>query len=235
MGKVDLYVMSYDQLQQFKTWCSGYTIFDKYGFVMPLTRWGMFDSITEDNWESTSDFPDHRHLVYSAPDRIAYFIIHHCKLDFIQEQLKRTYSDKYDKVKSDIKYANSVMYNFSDVVMARNGNYGTHFKIYKMRLHTNRNNPVNSNCWQIRIYKDKKQENSTELQFVMYSVPKNNNRIGTWDNINDIVDCEKYSEVCENCRTIKALTRRIRKWRLPVGTILYIEDKEEVSYKVIIK
>ena len=76
--------------------------------------------------------------------------------------------------------------------------------------------------WCIRIFKDKVTVNSDFLRFMMYSVPKKERKIGTWDVIGDCVICYYKSSDCNDCRTIKALARRIRKWKLPVGTELKV-------------
>ena len=92
--------------------------------------------------------------------------------------------------------------------------------------------------WTIRIFKDRVTDFSDYLRFMMYSVPKEKGRIGTWDAVGDCVICRLKSSDCHDCRTIRALARRIKKWKLPVGTELKVYSfrcSNDDYYKIVIK
>lgn len=94
--------------------------------------------------------------------------------------------------------------------------------------------------WCIEIYKDVQNHLSDDLRNMMYSEPLKEQKqvIGTWNRIGDFVICDVWSDLCNDCKTIKALARRIRKWKLPVGTELRVFNfnyPEDDCYRIIIK
>lgn len=101
-------------------------------------------------------------------------------------------------------------------------------------------NNVHRPNWVIEIYKDKQTSLSDELRFMMYTPPLKEQKqiIGTWNRLGDFIICDVWEDICNDCKTIKALTRRIRKWKLPVGTelrVFNINYPEDDCYRIIIK
>ena len=54
-----------------------------------------------------------------------------------------------------------------------------------------------------------------ELGFMWYH--RNHN---SWDFTDEFVICDGSSSVCHNYKTIRAIKRAIRKWKLPIGTTI---------------
>ena len=276
MAAIDkVYVNSYEQADQFRTWCKAHTISDKYGVVKPLSYW-VFKNINEwDDWSTA-------HPIFSAPNPVDYYVIRNCPFDFVQKSMKVNYDSAYDKIKNaEMYYTDNIgTINFETYQYLPDYTPGMHFSIKRVKgiLHCD-GVPVKSNrpyhtrqftknrisldlkardkwnkthhnkddqqstqihqpYWCIKIFKDKVTINSDFLRFMMYSVPKNERKIGTWDVIGDCVICYYKSSDCNDCRTIKALTRRIRKWKLPIGTELKVYQlryPDDDYYKIVIK
>lgn len=47
-----------------------------------------------------------------------------------------------------------------------------------------------------------------------------NSKYNTWDFSDELVICENTSSICCKYKTIRAIKRAIRKWKLPIGTII---------------
>lgn len=260
MAAIDkIYVNSYDHMCQFRDWCKGHTITDKYGVVKSLTYWGLF-YWEEETWNEDSCYKDCSHPVYSAPYLVDYYLIRNCPFDFIQDRLKVMYGEEdYNEIKNTERYYKTDYSVYDLVEYCRLPEYepGTHFTIQRVKsrlIHTKNGKFVKCNrvplhkeyrdspYWDITIYKDQVTPLSNVLQFMMYSEPikKTGQKrgIGTWDNISDLVIADWRSSSCNDCKTIKALTRRIRKWKLPVGTVLHVASfryPNDDYYKIVIK
>ena len=60
--------------------------------------------------------------------------------------------------------------------------------------------------------------------YVWYHPNKNRNKIGTWDFVGEFVDSD-WSSSTAHCKTIRSLARRIKKWKLPVGTTVKLTGR----------
>lgn len=244
MAYIDkIYVKTKAQAEEFKEWCRHQFVTDKYGKTVSLHRW-----CNEKNVIDSFDWSSGEKPVFSATWDLDYYIIKNCPFDYIQDRLKIMYGeDTYNGIKNGTY----------DPVAERPKSCvgpGYHYNIFPVETFDNHlfNKPV-ANCFHISIYKNHITENSDYLQFVGYNhnwcshsiYDKNGEvkkryrvkeQIGTWDSLFDFVIADSHSEDCCDCKSIKALTRRIRKWGLPIGTVLIVEDpKYKITYKVVIK
>jgi len=244
MAYIDkIYVKTREQAAEFKEWCKTQVLTDKYGKTVSLAHW-CYDNDYLDNVDwSSGEKP-----VFSASWDQDYYIIRNCPFDYIQNRLKVMYGEEaYNGIKNGT-------YIPEDERPKSCTKPGYHYRIYPVEIIDNRlfTKPI-ANCFHISIYKNQITENSSYLQFMGYNhyltlhavYDKNNElkkwyrtktKIGTWDTMYDFVIADGFSEDCCDCKSLKALTRRIRKWGLPIGTVLIVEDpKYKITYKIVIK
>ena len=142
MAAIDkVYVNSYEQADQFRTWCKAHTISDKYGVVKPLSYW-VFKNINEwDDWSTA-------HPIFSAPNPVDYYVIRNCPFDFVQKSMKVNYDSAYDKIKNaEMYYTDNIgTINFETYQYLPDYTPGMHFSIKRVKgiLHCN-GVPVKSN------------------------------------------------------------------------------------------
>lgn len=129
--------------------------------------------------------------------------------------------------KSDYqKILDNELYNSPSI----NYEYGKHFKIIKLPFYQCKcNYPIKYNgyqpCWNI----DLKLPNG---EFMWWH---NNSIIGTWDFPEEFVE-SKWSVSSTYCKSLKAIKRRIIKWKLPVGTIVRLSGRYVgETYEIIVK
>ena len=87
------------------------------------------------------------------------------------------------------------------------------------------NTPFGCNFWWIEV------DIPDELGYVWYH--KNHN---SWDFSDEFVISEGSSSICTKYKTIRAIKRAIRKWKLPIGTTVRCTGKyicETYIFKVI--
>lgn len=141
-----------------------------------------------------------------APCYIDAYLIRNCPFDFIQNNLKFMYGDEhYNLIKEDKLYTTSYRQNESI-----NGN---HIKCIKHppKLY---NKIIGCRYWFVTVI--------VPNDYVSYSTKYNR-----WDFYDEFVI--NHSSCCVKYKSIRAVKRAIRKWNLPVGSIItclgmYIED-----------
>lgn len=257
-----IYVKTKDQALEFIDWCFGRFVTDKYGNKESLLNWCIPKHQIEGvDWSNDSDYP-----VYNGSVGADFYLIQNCPFDYIQDRLKLIYGSDYDSIKdgtykSEISNCDfpvgrhfrifkmtpsEIKSLFSEDFIQENMDICV--PVDKML-----NKVISNKYWQVSIYKNKVTELSDYLRFLgynghnsyhSYTDNKGNTRfyrtpikIGSWDQIGEEVKCDYWSDCCEDCKTIRALTRCItKKWNLPVGTELIVTRMNfDAFYKIIIK
>ena len=251
MAAIDkIYIDSFEKYKLFKDWCRTQPkIKDKYGKETSLINY--IFNYTE--WEEGAVLP-----VCNNPYYIDAYLIRNCPFDFIQEELMLSYGKwtqdeiekAYDVVmkrggekskggifpwlsKEDFSIIDGKIFlkrnqdSYYDLIKRgklyatpyTNKKYkvGKSFKIVQCpQQHYNR--PFKGKRWFIHVDIPK------DLGYIWYHSNTN-----TWDFSEEFVISNGISNCCTKYKTIKAIKRAIRKWKLPVGTIVtctgrYVED-----------
>ena len=251
MAAIDkIYVDSFEKYKLFKDWCKTQPkIKDKYGKETSLINY--IFNYTE--WEDGAVLP-----VCNNPYYIDAYLIRNCPFDFIQEELMLSYGKwtqdeiekAYDVVmkrggekskggifpwlsKEDFSIIDGKIFlkrnQDSDYDLIKRGKLyatpytnkkykvGKSFKIVQCpQQHYNR--PFKGKRWFIHVDIPK------DLGYIWY-----HSKTNTWDFCEEFVISDGISNYCTKYKTIKAIKRAIRKWKLPVGTIVtctgrYVED-----------
>ena len=256
MAAIDkIYINKFEDYLLFKDWCNNQPkIKDKYGSECSISdylyQWKSF----EDNKE----YP-----IFRAPYYIDAYLIRNCPFDFIQDELKLNYgyksqewiNDAYNTVMNrndenknfytwlkpeDFKIVNGVVTllnkPISDYELIKEGKlYATPYtqKKYIIGKHIKCirhpsiqfNTPFGYNFWWVEV------DTPDELGYVWYHKKHN-----SWDFSDEFVISESSSSVCTKYKTIRAIKRAIRKWKLPIGTTVRCTGKyicETYIFKVI--
>lgn len=210
------YIKTYNQYKEVCDWCKDIIVTFDNTFVKNVS-FKPSDYIHEYTEDDFNNLPENGELVlWNTPSYMDKWLIKNCPIDFIQKRLKEQYGDDYDGIK--------------------NGNYETykrnglaqyiHFKVIKKPhvyrrfsfIYTDRQN-------KLRVYKD--------------------NKMGVWDiRIKDKDYCWFYNEQCDywtnniegfpfdafTCTlkkknlNIKSICRYLRKWNLPAGIKITIDN-----------
>ena len=252
MAAIDkIYVNSFEKYKIFKDWCMTQPkIKDKYGREISLINY-IFNYT---KWKEDAVLP-----VCSNPYYIDAYLIRNCPFDFIQEELMLSYGkwtqdeieEAYDVVmkrggenckggiyhwlsKEDFIIIDGKIFlkKDSDYDLIKAGKLystpytnkkykvGKSFKIIKSpQQHYNR--PFKCKIWFIHV------DIPEELGYMWYHSNTN-----TWDFSEEFVIGSSFSNCCTKYKTIRAIKRAIRKWKLPVGTIItctgrYVSDNYE--------
>lgn len=244
MAAIDkIYVESYEQYKSFKDWCSEQPeILDKFGQKTSLINYFIFNFKDKSDWCDNKEYP-----IYCAPYYIDAYIIRNCPLDFIQKEMMLNYGhwsqeeineaykivvDRGENKVEDGAYSwlskddfiiddNGVItmpnLSKSDYSLIKEGKLydkpyvdyetGKHFKVVKAPT-PKINRPHGYKSWGIEvIYKD------TCMVWV--------DKLNVWKFSEEFVLSDSTSTMCfKNYKTIKAVSRAIKKWKLPVGAIV---------------
>lgn len=258
MAAIDkIYVHSWDEYIQFKDWCMNQPeIKDKYGRSC---------KITDFLYKYKEPF-ENEHPIFRAPYYIDAYLIKNCPFDFIQKELMINYGhhtqewidEAYKTVmerggnksepgeiyywlsKDDFKIVDGVVTmpneEPSDYELIRQGqlydkpttsakyNIGMHFKCVKHPYHLF-NTAYKCKYWFVDI------KLPDGMGFMWYHKDHN-----SWDFADEFVNSDGASSTCVQFKTIKAIKRAMRKWKLPIGTIVkctgrYMADTYE--FKII--
>lgn len=243
-----IYISDYDNYLKFKEWCHKQpNLIDKYGKECPLSYY-LYDCDSAESYHS---------LAFKGPYYADAYLIRHCPFDFVQEELMLNYGyhsqkcidDAYKTVidrkngiespfyswltEDDFTIVNGVvtMLNTekSAYELIRDGELynsptveyevGRHFKCIKYPG-VRYNKPIKE-CWFVSV--------DIPNTFMWYH--SNND---TWDFCDEFV-ISKWSSSTAFCSTIKALKRKLLKWKLPVGAIVTVCGYlicEEYKFKI---
>ena len=262
MAAIDkIYVNSYDEYVQFRDWLKTQPkLKDKYGKEASLMSY-FFDYWDEESWFDKNG-ENVTHPVYSAPYYVDAYIIRNCPFDFVQkelmlnygywsqERIRRFYEDikNWDSSKGSCPYwakLEDFIFN-GDGTMTIKGlekssyekildgelyvlpyrtdvKYGTHFKLVKSpngKKTIPFERPLKG-IWWVSV------ENANDKYDSMWYSGDTN----TWDFMDEFV-ISNWTSNTAHVKTITALKRKIRKWKLPIGTKVcvigrYVGEKYE--------
>ena len=244
MAAIDkIYVDKFENYILFKEWCNKQSkIKDKYGYECSISDY----LYQHDSFKDGRSYP-----IFNAPYYIDAYLIRNCPFDFIQDELKLNYGYKsqewideaYNTVMNrnadnnsyswlkpdDFKIVNGVvtMPNgpISDYELIKNGelyatphtqkNYivGKHIKCIE-HPSIKYNTPFGRKFWGVDVDIPK------DLGFMWYHADYN-----SWDFIDEFVISGSNSTMCFKYKTIRAIKRAIRKWKLPIGTTIRCTGK----------
>lgn len=211
MAAIDkMYVSSYKDYIEFKEWCKKQPpMVDKYRNKESICEY------LYNYWEE-QDFKDRKSLpIFNAPYYIDAYVIRNCPLEFMQKELELHYGDSYEQIKCGKLY--------SKPETEKTYISGTHFRC--MRFPYGKHlNKLSKGIWLVDI----------ELPEGFYPMwyHKNTN---TWDFLDEYVIASSSSS-CACIKSIKGLKRYVSKWKLPIGTKLYVVGVhigEDYEFKII--
>lgn len=215
MAAIDkIYLNSYDDYVALKEWCIKQpVIYDKYGIPCKLVDY--LYKYTKEEWNN-NNAPCH--VVFNLPYYLDAYLIRNCPVKAVQEELMINYGhylekSTYQKIKDGELYVSAKREQYE---------YGKHIKCIKHPIN-HYNTPFKCKMW-----------------FVDIEVPNGDimwyhNNHNSWDFSDEFVISNWISSTAY-CKTIKALKRLIRKWKLPIGTIIRATGRYEFDdYKFIVK
>ena len=238
MAAIDkIYVDKFEDYLLFKEWCKKQPkIKDKYGSEGSISNY----IFHYDSFDGGKTYP-----ILNAPYYIDAYLIRNCPFDFIQNELKLNYGYKTQKwidnaynavmnrndenksfytwlTPDDFKIVDGVvtMPNepISDYELIKDGElYATPYtlKKYVVGKHIKcikhpsilYDTPFSYNFWWVDLYVP------DELGYMWY-----NSKHNSWDFFEEFVIGGGCSSACVRYKTIRAIKRAIRKWKLPIGT-----------------
>lgn len=239
MAAIDrIYVNKFEHYLLFKEWCERQPkLKDKYGTECSILNYLY-------KWESFED--GEVYPIFSAPYYIDAYLIRNCPFDFIQDELKLNYgystqewiAEAYNVVMNrneenknfytwlkpdDFKIVDGVvaMPNalISDYELIKEGKLyatpytqkkyivGKHIKCIK-HPSVQYNRPFEWRFWWVEV------NPPDELGYMWY------HDHGSWDFNDEFVISESSDSICHKYKTIRAIKRAIRKWKLPIGTTI---------------
>lgn len=240
MAAIDkIYIDKFEDYLLFKEWCKKQPkIKDKYGYEC---------SISDYIFKYNSFVKGKTYPILNAPYYIDAYLIRNCPFDFIQNELKLNYGYKTQKWIDDAYNAvmnrndeNKYFYKWldpddfkivdgvvtmpnepiSDYELIKDGklyaapysqkNYivGKHIKCIK---HPSilYNTPFENKFWWVNL------DVPEELGYMWY-----HSNYNSWDFSDEFIISDLHSSACVKYKTIRAIKRAIRKWKLPIGTIV---------------
>lgn len=205
MAAIDkTYVTSYKDYTDYREWAVKHKFKCPNGMVLYPS-----DYIYE--WDE-SDFDGEREIpIMNTPQTLDYFLIKHCPLGFVQERMAIVYGEEYY---NSVKNGTSVYDTFKSPKLGRK------FK----RINRGRFSRYNT-LFPYYRYNDKgKRTNANSL----FSIDVLYDGSCLWYN----EEFDKFllpyelgistSSGARGCKTVKALMRKIRKWKLPIGAIVKV-------------
>lgn len=208
MAAIDkIYVTHSWQYDEFKEWCKKQPLF--------TDKYGKKESILNYLFKYNAGEWHNERPIFMAPYFIDAYVIRNCPYDYIQKELKINYGDDYEKIKDGELY----------IKPTTNKDYvrGNHFKCTKHPSHYY-NRPLDSKYWWVDVF-------PPNLLGFWYHKDTD-----SWDSFDEYVISD-WTSSCAYVKTIKALKRKIRKWKLPVGTKVRVTGRymaDTYEFKVII-
>ena len=250
MAAIDRIYLKKDDYLLFKEWCKNQPPFhDKYGKEIYITDYLWY--IDDDTWKDG----DNTRPVMNAPCYVDAYIIRNCSIEGVQEELQLHYGywsqerirDFYESVKNynPDKDGSPYWAKLEDFIFNEDGTMsikglekssyeeildgelytlpyrtdverGTHFRLTKSpngKKTIPFERPLEGSWW-VHV------ENAdNKYDFMWY-----NKDTDTWDFGNEFV-ISKWKSDTAYVKTITALKRKIRKWRLPIGTKVHVSGR----------
>ena len=248
MAAVDkIYVNSYDEYIQFRDWLKAQPkLHDKYGKEVSLMEY-FFDYWDKESWFDKNG-ENVTHPVYSAPYYVDAYIIRNCPIESVQKDLMINYGywsqerirEFYESVKNYDPDEDGAPFwaKLEDFIFNEDGTmtikglekssyeeilngelyvspyrtdveYGTHFRLIKSpngKKTIPFEKPLKG-MWWVTV------ENTNDKYDSMWY----SDDTDTWDFTDEFV-VSKWTSNTAHVKTITALKRKIRKWKLPIGT-----------------
>lgn len=261
MAAIDkIYLNSYDDYVALKEWCIKQpVIYDKYGIPCKLVDY--LYKYTKDEWNN-NNAPCH--VVFNLPYYLDAYLIRNCPVKAVQEELMINYGhwsqEKIDEAYKIVtnRASGNEMYNDiyylwlteddfvvkDGVVTMPNLEKSTYQKIKDGELYVSAKREQYEYGKHIKCIKHPINHYNTPFKRKMWivdiEVPNGDimwyhNNHNSWDFHDEFVISDWISSTAY-CKTIKALKRLIRKWKLPVGTIIRATGRYEFDdYKFVVK
>ena len=213
MAAIDkTYIKTYNQYKEVYDWCKDIVVTFKNKISFKPS-----DFICEYTEDDFNQLPENSEIVlWNTPYYMDKWLIRNCPIDFIQKRLKEQYGNDYD----DIKNGNYEMYE-------RNGlGKDIHFKVIKKPHVYHRFNFVYIDRQnQLRIYK----ENRNGLWEISIEDEDNywcyNKEYDYWTNITEGFPFDSHTcTIKKKNLNIKSIYRYLRKWNLPAGIKITIDN-----------
>lgn len=265
MAAIDkIYVNSYDEYIRFRDWLNAQPkLHDKYGKEVSLMEY-FFDYWDKESWFDKNG-ENVTHPVYSAPYYVDAYIIRNCPIEGVQKDLMINYGywsqerirEFYENVKNYDPDKDGAPYwaKLEDFIFNEDGTmsikglekssyeeildgelyvspyrtdveYGTHFRLIKSpngKKTIPFEKPLKG-MWWVTV------ENTNDKYDSMWY----SDDTDTWDFTDEFV-VSKWTSNTAYVKTITALKRKIRKWKLPIGTKVCVSGRyvgEEYEFVV---
>lgn len=250
MAAIDKIYLKKDDYLAFKEWCKNQPpLHDKYGKEAHITDYLWY--IDDNNWRDENN----TRPVMMAPYYVDAYIIRNCPIEGVQEELQFNYGywsqerirEYYENVKNYNPDKDGAPYwaKLEDFIFNEDGTitikglekssyeeildgelyalpyrtdveYGTHFKLIKSP-NGKRTIPFErplKGTWWVSV-----ENTENKYDFMWY-----NKDTDTWDFMDEFVVGSGRSDIAY-VKTITALARKIRKWKFPIGTKVYVVGK----------
>lgn len=255
MAAIDkIYLSSYDEYIQFRDWLKVQPkLRDKYGKEVSLMSY-FFDYWDKKYWFDENG-KNVSHPVYSAPYYVDAYIIRNCPFDFVQEDLMINYGywsqerirEFYESVKNYDPDKDGAPYwaKLEDFIFNEDGTmtikglekssyeeildgelytlpyrtdveYGTHFRLTKSpngKKTIPFERPLKG-MWWVNV-----ENANNKYDSMWYS-----DDTDTWDFMDEFV-VSKWTSNTAHVKTITTLKRKLRKWKLPIGTKVLVSGR----------
>lgn len=195
-----IFLKTKDEYDEFERWCiKQEPLQTKYG--EPILYMMYLYKVMNDEYYAT----------YYAPNYVNSEVIRRCPIEFIQAQYKTKYSDRYDLIKNGTLYSEPcIRYEI-----------GNHFAtVNKPNVKINKNRTKRP--WLVTV-------DAPSNLYSRYNVDITDSRMwyvpdkDDWGFVDEFTN-KHITNVNFSVNTIKALQRRIRKWNLPIDSIVTVTD-----------
>lgn len=219
MAAIDkTYVTSYKDYKNFIEWAKGTHFPCPNGFIMKPIEY-VYDWFTETDFDGEKEIP-----IMNTDNDVDYFLIKYCPFQFVQDRMKQVYGEEYYQ---------SVLNGtspYDTFVYPERGTKVKEIKIGRSFFTKSRK------AW--KFYSPLREKITKPTYFIGATY----NDMNLWydEKQNKFLLPYEFgdgrSSYANKCRSIKAVIRLIRKWKLPVGTIIDVSGRyvgEE--YRFIVK
>lgn len=240
MAAIDKIYLNYEEYLQFKDWCKKQPkLTDKYGQTCTLSY---FLYNYEEPFENTRP-------VFIAPYYVDAYVIRNCPLEAVQKELMLNYGywseERIKDLYNWMKEGHQTWATEKDFIIHEDGSITmpindtcdyTQIKNNLMYTKPSEYNYIPGKHFKINyryntLYKCKKFWVEIQSPSLWYHEDTD-----TWDDSSDFVLSKWTSSSAFCCKTVKALKRKLRKWKLPIGTIVIVSGRYNVdNFKTVIK
>lgn len=195
-----LFIKTKEECDEFESWFKeNLQIQTKYGEYIFFTMY--LYKVKKDSYYAT----------FRAPNYVNAEVIRKCPIEFIQTQYKAIYKDKYDLIKNGTLYGEPII----------RYEKGKHF-VTTTKPNIKVNNNGTKRPWLVMVDAPSNIHSRYTLALTdesMWYIPEKDE----WGFVEEFIN-KGITNVNFSVRTIKALKRKIRKWELPIGSIVTATD-----------